>query len=155
MSCMIPATCVFCQHYHEERNEHSDELPSCDAFDAIPDQIFMGEVDHTEPLQATTGCSFSSEKSIGKISRSSTKCARRWDCGFTARRNDDLRCGGLLSAWFWPVAVGLPCRRSGRPGGPLAARDPKRTSPCGLRRSAITLKAPALGRKQPWPLGHN
>ncbi len=58
MSCMIPAACVFCRHYHKERNEHSDELPSCDAFDAIPDQIFMGEVDHTEPLQGDNGVQF-------------------------------------------------------------------------------------------------
>jgi len=43
MSCLIPSACVFCQHYHTERNEVTDELPSFDAFVAIPDEIFMPE----------------------------------------------------------------------------------------------------------------
>ena len=59
MSCMIPAACVFCRHYHEERNEQSPELPSCDAFDAIPDPIFMGRVDHNDAFPEDRGVRFS------------------------------------------------------------------------------------------------
>jgi len=58
MSCLIPSACVFCQHYHVERNELTDELPSCDAFPAIPDAIFMGGIEHSEPIQGDNGAQF-------------------------------------------------------------------------------------------------
>jgi hypothetical protein len=49
---------VFCAHYHEQRNERTDELPSCNAFAAIPDEIFMGGVDHTAPFCGDDGVRF-------------------------------------------------------------------------------------------------
>jgi hypothetical protein len=58
MSCLIPSACVFCQHYHGERNEISEELPSCNAFAAIPDEIFMGQIDHTGPFPGDNGVQF-------------------------------------------------------------------------------------------------
>jgi hypothetical protein len=58
MSCLIPSACVFCNHYHQERNEKADELPSCDAFAAIPDEIFMGWVDHTQAFPGDEGVRF-------------------------------------------------------------------------------------------------
>ena len=59
MSCLIPAACVFCRHYHEARNEWSLDLPSCDAFDAIPDQIFIGGFDHGAAYPGDRGVRFS------------------------------------------------------------------------------------------------
>jgi hypothetical protein len=59
MSCLIPAACVFCRHYHQERNERSVEVPSCDAFAAIPEEIFLGRFDHTEPFPGDHGVRFS------------------------------------------------------------------------------------------------
>ena len=58
MSCLIPSACVFCQHYHTERNEVTDELPSCDAFVAIPHAIFMGEFDHMDAFHGDNGVQF-------------------------------------------------------------------------------------------------
>ena len=58
MSCIIPSACVFCRHYHHERNEQCTELPSCDAFEAIPEEIFMGQVDHSEPFPGDHGVHF-------------------------------------------------------------------------------------------------
>jgi len=58
MSCLVPPACVFCHQYHRERNEHTDELPSCNAFSAIPDDIFMGLVDHAEPYPGDNGVRF-------------------------------------------------------------------------------------------------
>lgn len=58
MSCLIPAACVFCRHYHAERNEQSPELPSCDAFTAIPDEIFIGGFDHSEAFPGDRGVRF-------------------------------------------------------------------------------------------------
>lgn len=58
MSCLIPPACVFCEHYHRERNEQTDELPSCDAFAAIPDAIFMGEHDHSAGFPGDQGIRF-------------------------------------------------------------------------------------------------
>ena len=58
MSCLIPSACVFCRHYHRERNELTDELPSCDAFAAIPDEIFMGQFDHTDAFPDDKGVRF-------------------------------------------------------------------------------------------------
>ena len=34
MSCLIPPACVFCRHYHYERNDQSTEIPSCAEFRA-------------------------------------------------------------------------------------------------------------------------
>lgn len=59
MSCLIPPACVFCRHYHAARNERSDALPSCDAFAAIPEEIFMGQFDHGEAFPADGGLRFS------------------------------------------------------------------------------------------------
>jgi hypothetical protein len=59
MSCMIPSACVFCLHYHHERNEQCTELPSCDAFAAIPEEIFMGRVDHSDSFPGDNGVRFS------------------------------------------------------------------------------------------------
>jgi hypothetical protein len=59
MSWIIPSACVFCEHYHQERNEHTDELPSCDAFAAIPETIFMGIHDHSKPYPGDKGIRFS------------------------------------------------------------------------------------------------
>jgi hypothetical protein len=58
MSCLIPSACVFCQHYHTECNEITEELPSCDAFATIPDEIFMGVFDHAEPFPGDEGVRF-------------------------------------------------------------------------------------------------
>jgi hypothetical protein len=59
MSCLIPPACVFCQHYHEERNEQTDEIPSCNAFAAIPEEIFMGTFDHATAFPGDSGIRFS------------------------------------------------------------------------------------------------
>ncbi len=59
MSCLIPPACVFCCHYHAARNERSDGLPSCDAFAAIPDEIFLGRFDHGQPFPGDGGVRFS------------------------------------------------------------------------------------------------
>jgi hypothetical protein len=59
MSCLIPPACVFCTHYHAARNEHSDALPSCNAFAAIPDEIFMGRFDHSAAFPGDRGLRFS------------------------------------------------------------------------------------------------
>jgi hypothetical protein len=58
MSCLIPPACVFCRHYHYERNDQSTEIPSCDAFDAIPEEIFMGRFDHSEAFPGDKGVQF-------------------------------------------------------------------------------------------------
>jgi hypothetical protein len=58
MSCLIPPACVFCHHYHHERNEQTTELPSCDAFSAIPEEIFMGRFDHSDPFPGDNGVRF-------------------------------------------------------------------------------------------------
>ncbi len=58
MSCLIPPACVFCRHYHHERNEQTDELPSCDAFATIPDEIFLGYFDHNEEFTGDSGIRF-------------------------------------------------------------------------------------------------
>ena len=59
MSCLIPPACVFCRHYDAARNEHSDALPSCNAFPAIPDEIFLGRFDHSQPFPGDGGVHFS------------------------------------------------------------------------------------------------
>lgn len=59
MSWMIPPACVFCEHFHSERNEHTDDLPSCDAFKAIPEEIFFGEHDHSLAYPGDGGVRFS------------------------------------------------------------------------------------------------
>jgi hypothetical protein len=59
MSCMIPSACVFCLHYHHERNDQCTELPGCDSFAAIPDEIFMGRFDHCEVFPGDNGVRFS------------------------------------------------------------------------------------------------
>lgn len=58
MTCLIPSACVFCGHYHQRRNEQTDELPSCDAFAAIPDEIFMGQFDHAHAFPGDQGVRF-------------------------------------------------------------------------------------------------
>jgi hypothetical protein len=58
MSCLIPPACVFCAHYHEDRNELKDELPSCNAFAEIPEEIFMGSFDHAEEFPGDRGIRF-------------------------------------------------------------------------------------------------
>jgi hypothetical protein len=58
MSCLIPPACVFCRHYHHERNDCSAGLPSCDAFDAIPEEIFMGRFDHSNAYPGDNGVRF-------------------------------------------------------------------------------------------------
>lgn len=58
MSWIVPPECVFCEHYHQARNERTDELPSCDAFDAIPDDIFVGSRDHSHPYPGDHGVRF-------------------------------------------------------------------------------------------------
>jgi hypothetical protein len=58
MSCLIPPACVFCRHYHHERNERSAGLPSCDAFEAIPEEIFMGRFDHSNAFPGDHGVRF-------------------------------------------------------------------------------------------------
>ena len=59
MSCLIPPACVFCRHYHAARNQRSEALPSCNAFLAIPDEIFLGRFDHTQPFPGDGGVRFS------------------------------------------------------------------------------------------------
>ena len=59
MVCLIPPACVFCRHYHHERNDRSTEIPSCDAFEAIPDEIFMGRFDHGDAFPGDNGVHFS------------------------------------------------------------------------------------------------
>jgi hypothetical protein len=59
MSCIIPSACVFCRHYHHERNDQCTELPSCDAFFAIPEEIFMGRFDHRDAFPGDNGVRFS------------------------------------------------------------------------------------------------
>ena len=58
MTCLIPSACVFCGHYHQRRNEQTDELPSCNAFAAIPDEIFMGQFDHAHAFPGDQGVRF-------------------------------------------------------------------------------------------------
>ena len=58
MTCLIPPACVFCEHYHSKRNDQTDELPSCNAFAEIPDEIFMGTFDHSEPFPGDDGVQF-------------------------------------------------------------------------------------------------
>ena len=58
MSCLIPPACVFCHHYHQERNEQTDKVPSCNAFSSIPDEIFMGHVDHSQTFPGDNGIRF-------------------------------------------------------------------------------------------------
>ena len=58
MSCLIPPACVFCAHYHGERNELSDELPSCNAFAEIPEEIFRGTFDHAGAYPGDGGIRF-------------------------------------------------------------------------------------------------
>jgi hypothetical protein len=58
MSCLFPSACVFCLHYHQERNEQTDELPSCNAFAEIPDEIFLGSFDHNEEFPGDNGIRF-------------------------------------------------------------------------------------------------
>lgn len=59
MSCIIPPACVFCRHYHRECNDQDTELPSCDAFVAIPEEIFMGRFDHSNAFPGDNGVRFS------------------------------------------------------------------------------------------------
>jgi len=59
MICLIPPACVFCRHYHHERNDLSTEIPSCDAFESIPEEIFMGRFDHSEAFPGDNGVLFS------------------------------------------------------------------------------------------------
>jgi hypothetical protein len=59
MSCIIPPACVFCHHYHRERNDECADLPSCDAFAAIPEEIFMGRFDHSDAFSGDNGVRFS------------------------------------------------------------------------------------------------
>jgi hypothetical protein len=58
VSCLIPSACVFCTHYHRERNELTGELPSCNAFGEIPDEIFMGQFDHVHEYPGDSGVRF-------------------------------------------------------------------------------------------------
>jgi hypothetical protein len=58
MSFWIPPACVFCTHYHDERNERSPELPSCNAFAEIPEEIFTGTFDHAEAFPGDRGIRF-------------------------------------------------------------------------------------------------
>lgn len=39
--------------------EHTDELPGCDAFAAIPETIFMGIHDHSKSFPGDNGVRFS------------------------------------------------------------------------------------------------
>ena len=64
MSWIVPPECVFCEHYHQQRNEQTDALPSCDAFDAIPDEIFMGSRDHSRPYPGDQGVRFSVSEEV-------------------------------------------------------------------------------------------
>jgi len=59
MSCLIPPACVFCRHYHHEHNDRSTEIPGCDAFEAIPEEIFMGRFDHSDAFPGDNGVQFS------------------------------------------------------------------------------------------------
>lgn len=59
MSCMIPPACVFCEHYHHERNEQTDRLPSCNAFSAIPEEIILDSYDHSRAYPGDRGVRFS------------------------------------------------------------------------------------------------
>ncbi len=59
MSWMVPPACVFCEHYHHERNARTDELPSCDAFVEIPEEIFFGVHDHSDAFPGDRGVRFS------------------------------------------------------------------------------------------------
>jgi hypothetical protein len=56
---MIPSQCVFCRHFHHERNDPSTAPPSCDAFATIPEEIFMGRFDHSEAFPDDDGVRFS------------------------------------------------------------------------------------------------
>jgi hypothetical protein len=53
--CLIPPMCLFCAHYHQ--TGPNQDL-SCDAFDEIPDAIFLGEFDHNRPYPGDRGIRF-------------------------------------------------------------------------------------------------
>ncbi|MEJ2325979.1 MAG: hypothetical protein P8Y25_03785 [Chromatiaceae bacterium] len=46
MSRFVPPACACCHPHDRERNEQTDELPTCDAFASVPD-FFHG----TRPLR--------------------------------------------------------------------------------------------------------
>ncbi len=53
MSCFLPSACLFCKHF-----DHVAAVPSCVAFDEIPEEIFRGTVEHTTPLREDGGINF-------------------------------------------------------------------------------------------------
>ncbi|MCB2100217.1 MAG: hypothetical protein KDE22_05065 [Rhodobacterales bacterium] len=62
MVCLLPPDCVFCAHFHEdvqwEEGGSLDDMPSCDAYDEIPWEIFSGDVDHRHPADNDRGLRF-------------------------------------------------------------------------------------------------
>jgi hypothetical protein len=59
MSCLLPPACVFCRHFHyPPPGERLEALPSCAAFQEIPEPIFLGQVDHAEPYPGDVGIRF-------------------------------------------------------------------------------------------------
>jgi hypothetical protein len=55
MSCFLPSACLFCTHIQLDR---PGDGVACDAFDEIPDSIFMGEVLHLAPYPGDGGLLF-------------------------------------------------------------------------------------------------
>lgn len=53
--CLLPPNCLFCAHYHLEASDDEDD---CDAFNEIPDSIFIGGLTHQYPYQGDHGIRF-------------------------------------------------------------------------------------------------
>jgi hypothetical protein len=53
--CLLPPNCLFCAHYHQEAGIDDAD---CAAFQEIPDRIFTGVVEHTEPVTGDGGIRF-------------------------------------------------------------------------------------------------
>lgn len=53
--CLLPPNCLFCIHYHQDAEEDDWD---CDAFNEIPDEIFIGGHQHLTAVANDQGIRF-------------------------------------------------------------------------------------------------
>jgi hypothetical protein len=61
--CLLPPNCLFCRHFN--RGSHGNEA-DCAAFTEIPEVIFRGLADHTEPFPGDGGVRFDLDPSLAE-----------------------------------------------------------------------------------------